>query len=134
MKNSLRTLAEITHTLSLVVGDGQPWIRSPQQVLPDGGLTFYCRVEEGRTLHVMRSRDLVADTERAWKQARLALGGTMRATLTFNCILRRLEMDAKGLHPAFLRTFEGAQTAGFHTYGESYLGHINQTLTAIAFG
>ena len=50
----------------------------------------------------------------------------------FNCILRRLEMDADDSHGAFTECFD-APTAGFHTYGESWLGHINQTLTAILF-
>jgi hypothetical protein len=58
----------------------------------------------------------------------------MSGGLAFNCILRRLDMDAQSLHAPFLRTFEGLQCAGFHTYGESYLGHINQTLTSVLMG
>jgi hypothetical protein len=52
----------------------------------------------------------------------------------FNCILRRLELDAKDWNDEFVATFDGIPAAGFHTYGESWLGHINQTLTAVMFG
>lgn len=49
-------------------------------------------------------------------------------------MLRRFELDAKNLHGPFLEAFSGLQMAGFHTYGESYLAHINQTLTGLWFG
>ena len=113
--------------------DGAPWIRSPQRVMPDGGLRFYCRIEQGMEVHLMRSTDLVQGTRRSMDEARKKLGGSVRGGLAFNCILRRLEMDAKRLHAGFLSSFEGMKVAGFHTYGESWLGHINQTLTGLWF-
>ena len=114
--------------------DGKPWIRSPQQLLPDGGLRFYCKVSEGMDIHLMRSTDLVADTHRAMALVPAALGQPLAGGLLFNCILRRLELDAKDAHGPFLNAFHGIQAAGFHTYGESWLGHINQTFTALLFG
>jgi hypothetical protein len=122
----------MSHPLGLMI-DGAPWIRSPQQVLPDGGLKFYCKVLEDMDLVVMQSRDLVADTRRAVEDARQRLP-SISGGLLFNCILRRLELDSLAKHDAFLETFSGLETAGFHTYGESWLGHINQTLTALFFG
>jgi len=109
---------------------GSPWIRSPQRLMPDGGLRFYCKVHDGMEMHLMRATDLMQDTRQAIERARAQLGG-LAGGLLFNCILRRLELDDKGQHAAFLRAFEGLQAAGFHTYGESWLGHINQTLTAL---
>jgi FIST N domain len=40
----------------------------------------------------------------------------------------------KGLANPFLASFSGVPVAGFHTYGETWLGHVNQTLTGIIFG
>jgi hypothetical protein len=113
--------------------DGQPWIRSPQQVLPDGGIRLGCQVLDGAELHVMQSMDLVADTRREIARVAGVLGGTISGGLAFNCVLRRLELDAKNLHGPFLEAFSGMEMCGFHTYGESWLGHINQTLTGLWF-
>jgi hypothetical protein len=123
----------ISHPLGQMI-DGQPWIRSPQAVLPDGSITFYAQVLPGIEAQVMRATDLVADTRTALAEARAALGGTASGGIMFNCILRRLEIDAGQLGPAFLQAFNGLPLAGFHTYGESWLGHVNQTLTGIVFG
>lgn len=124
------------HPVGLMM-DGEPWIRSPQQATPDGGLKFYCEIREGMEVTVMRGTDLVADTAAAVRRAAgelAALGTAPRGALVFNCILRRLELDATGAHAGFLGAFDGVPAAGFHTYGESWLGHINQTCTGIVFG
>jgi hypothetical protein len=124
--------AFLAHPLGLMI-DGEPWIRSPRQARPDGTLAFYCEIVEGMDVEVMRSTGLVRDTAATIATARDELGGASGAVL-FNCILRRLEMDAGDLHEPFLGALQGIPTAGFHTYGESWLGHINQTLTGIVFG
>jgi hypothetical protein len=31
----------------------------------------------------------------------------------------------------FLEAFTEVRVAGFHTYGETWLGHVNQTLTGV---
>ncbi len=121
------------HPLGVMIDD-QPWIRSPQKATPDGGLRFYCTIPEGMEVEVMTSTDLVGDTGRAIAAARDELGGHVSGALLFNCILRRLEMDEEGSHGEFLATFSDIPTAGFHTYGESWLGHINQTCTGILIG
>lgn len=115
--------------------DGEPWVRSPKHALPDGGLMFACAIEEGMQLHMMRRTELVAETRRALTEAKEALGGTVGGGLIFNCVYRRLEMDASALHGAFLQTFVDLEfpMAGLHTYGESYLGHMNQTCTGLVF-
>jgi hypothetical protein len=131
-KHELNADVFMTNPLGVMI-EGKPWIRSPQVVLADGGLRFYCELVEGSPIHVMRSTDLVGDTRRELKRVRETLGGQLSGGLAFNCILRRLELDAKQQHEAFLEAFEGLEVAGFHTYGESWLGHINQTLTGLWF-
>jgi hypothetical protein len=123
----------MSHPVGLMI-DGQPWIRSPMRALPDGGLKFYCRIAEGMDVHLMESTDLVEDTRLSLADAEKRLGSPIAGGLAFNCILRRLQMDTSSLHGPFLELFRGKAIAGFHTYGESWLGHINQTVTALYFG
>jgi hypothetical protein len=120
------------HPVGLMI-DGEAWIRSPQRALADGGLKFYCRIAEGMDVRLMKSTDIVEDARRAVARARKELGGLMSGGLAFSGVFRRLEMDEKNLHGDFLQVFDGLQVSGFHTYGESWLGHINQTLTAVWF-
>lgn len=112
---------------------GQPWIRSPQAV-EGGGIRFYAQLRPGMQVELMRAGDLVADTRSTIERVRADLGGEVRGAVLFNCILRRLEMDADGTGSQFLSTLAGIPTAGFHTYGETWLGHVNQTLTGVVFG
>lgn len=79
----------------------------------------------------MDPTDLVADTAAAVAQAQAQLNGTASGGLLFNCILRRLDLDASDRHEAFLDIFKDMSVAGLHTYGESWLGHINQTCTGL---
>lgn len=131
--DELASTAFMHHPLGLMI-DGKPWIRSPQQVVDGRGIKFYCQILPGMEVELMTSTDLIADTRAAIETAVADLGGQASGAVMFNCILRRLEMDADGLHQPFAEALGGIPTAGFHTYGESWLGHINQTLTAVLFG
>lgn len=123
----------MAHPLGLMI-DGQPWIRSPQQVVDGRGMKFYCQILPGMEVDLMRGTDLIGDTRTALRDAVAGLGGATAGAVVFNCILRRLEIDAKNEGEAFVAALGGIPVAGFHTYGESWLGHINQTLTAVLFG
>jgi hypothetical protein len=128
----LSSAAFMEHPVGVMV-DGAPFIRSPQQVTGDGGIKFYCQILEGMEVDVMQSGDLVSETTEAFAAAAQGLGGAVRGAVLFNCILRRLELDAGGHTQGFLDAFRGVPVAGFHTYGESWLGHMNQTLTGVLF-
>lgn len=119
------------HPLGLVLANGEPFVRSPQQVR-GASIVFYCQVKAGMALHVLRARDIVADTRRDL-EAQIAKMGGCQGILNFHCILRTLELEAKGQCDAYGALFAQTPTAGFSTYGESYIGHINQTSTMVLF-
>ncbi|HET9985178.1 MAG TPA: FIST N-terminal domain-containing protein [Longimicrobiales bacterium] len=115
----------MSHPLGLMV-DGEPFVRSPQQV-SGGAIRFFCAVKEGMELSILTSADIVRDTERALAERLSGAAGLVN----FNCILRTLELRKKGLDEAYGRLFERVPTIGFSTYGEAYLGHVNQTATML---
>ncbi len=121
----------MNHPVGLMVGS-EPYVRSPQQVLANGAIRFYCNIIEGMQLSVLDGTDIIADTRAALAGAGADMGG-LSALVNFNCILRTLELDSKGLSGAYGTLFEGTPTVGFSTYGEQYFGHINQTATMLVF-
>jgi hypothetical protein len=118
--------------LGLVVPGGEPFVRSPQQVKGDS-VVFYCQVKEGMELHVLQARNIVDDTRRDL-EAKLREMGECQGLVNFHCILRTLELQQKGLSEAYGSLFGSLPSVGFSTYGESYIGHINQTSTMLLFG
>ena len=103
-------------------------------MLDGRGVKFYCQILPGMEVDLMRGTDLIGETRAALHRAVTELGGAASGAVIFNCILRRLEIDANNNHDEFVAALDGIPAAGFHTYGESWLGHINQTLTAVLFG
>ncbi|MFW6101535.1 MAG: FIST C-terminal domain-containing protein, partial [Bacteroidota bacterium] len=59
--------------------------------------------------------------------------GEISAIINFNCILRTLELKDKNQAEGYGDIFKSVPTVGFSTYGESYIGHINQTSTMVLF-
>lgn len=129
--DDLTSAVFMSHPVGLM--DSEPWVRSPQQVTPNGGLKFYCQILEGMDVHLMRGTDLIGETKAAFAKTDTELGGPRGGAVVFNCILRRLQMDVEKSHEQFLDAIGHSPVAGFHTYGESWLGHINQTCTALVF-
>jgi len=120
------------HFLSNPVGlvfEGEPYVRSPQRI-KDGSMIFYCAVKEGMELNLLQSTDIIADTAMVLDEARTEFG-EISAIVNFNCILRTLELREKGLVEQYAKLFSDVQTIGFSTYGEQFIGHINQTATML---
>ena len=119
--------------LVLDIGDSQDiYIRSPQRVADDGqGLVFYCAITDGITFNLMKGGDIVSDTAAAMAAA--TQGMKVEGLLNFNCILRSLGLKAHDQLEAYGKVFQ-MPSIGFATYGEAYLGHINQTSVMVVFG
>jgi hypothetical protein len=109
--------------------NGEPYVRSPQQVKGDS-IVFYCNIKEGTELSLLESTDIVADTEAALKK-KIPAKSKPAGVINFHCILRTLELEAKKQTEAYGKLFDNFPTVGFSTYGEQYLGHINQTSTIL---
>ncbi len=119
------------HPLGLMVGD-EPYVRSPQQILPDNGIRFYCHIKEGMELDILETANIIADTTQAIRQKREELG-TISGLINFHCILRTLELEEAELTEAYGHIFDEFPAIGFSTYGEEYIGHLNQTSTMLVF-
>ena len=116
--------------LGLMV-NGEPFVRSPQRV--DGtSIVFYCRIRQGMQLELLHSTDIVADTRAAIAASKSALGH-ISGLINFHCILRTLDLRKQKRCEEYGAIFAGMPAIGFSTYGEEYLGHINQTSTILLF-
>ena len=112
--------------LGLLAGD-EIFVRSPQRI-EGGSIYFYCAILEGTELALLESTDIITDTQNA-----LAAVKDAAAILDFDCILRTLELRDKGQCDRYAGLFAKTPTLGFSTYGEEYIGHINQTSTMLVF-
>ncbi len=120
-----------THPLGLAVGEDY-FVRSPRE--SEGSkLLFYCAMHEGMELELLEAQDIVEDTKKALDR-KLKAFGPVSALINFNCILRTLELRTKGQTQAYGELFADVPTVGFSSYGESYIGHINQTAVMLLFG
>ena len=116
----------MTNPLGLLAGD-EIFVRSPQRI-EGGSVYFYCSIVEGTELALLESTDIIADTQKEVASVKDAL-----AILDFDCILRTLELREKGHCDRYASIFAKTPTLGFSTYGEEYIGHINQTSTMLVF-
>lgn len=121
-----------THFMEQPLGlmiDGEPYVRSPQRTEKDA-VVFYCNVKKGMEMAVLSSTDMLADTEKALKEKNRK-EKPIRALVNFHCILRTLQLEKQGKTAEYGKVFSEIPTVGFSTYGEAYIGHINQTSTML---
>jgi hypothetical protein len=114
-------------TFTVKVGDAF-FIRSVAKI-ENQKLHFFCDLEFGDRLFLMRETDFKQATLRDW-QAFTARHGKPAAVLMNDCILRRVG-NVDRLHDAHF--FKGIPAAGFSSFGEILGVPINQTLSALVF-
>ncbi|MGI5921641.1 MAG: FIST signal transduction protein [Syntrophomonadaceae bacterium] len=120
----------MSNPVGLIYGD-EIYVRSPQRI--DGSkMIFYCNILEGMAVSLLESTDIVEDTQKALAD-KLEKLGTISGIINFHCILRTLELEQKNLTDDYGKVFASVPTIGFSTYGEEYIGHINQTSTMLVF-
>lgn len=108
--------------------DKEHFIRSVASIGSDS-ISFFCDIEFGDRLHLLRGTDFIESTTRDWNAF---LSGKPKPTgvLINDCILRRVG-NASDLGRA--RFFQGIAAAGFSSFGEVLGVPINQTLSALVF-
>ena len=111
--------------------DGEPYVRGLKQ-FQDEALVFFCNIKEGMELNLLQATDILEDT-RTVVQARKEKLGRISGLINFHCIFRTLQLDKLGQLEEYGKIFADIPTIGFSTYGEQYLGHINQTSTMLLF-
>jgi hypothetical protein len=119
----------MSNPVGLVI-DNEPYVRSPQRLNEDA-MHFYCNVMEGMEMTLLESSDIVEDTRKAVSEK--AAGSKISGIINFHCILRTLELEKNGTTQAYGEIFKDIPTVGFSTYGEEFIGHINQTSTMLVF-
>lgn len=118
------------HPVMLKVGDDH-YVRSIQGVGEGGSLRFFCAIDEGLVLRLGRAEDILEATRRSFE----AGGHPPEIILGCDCVLRRLEVEQRGLTARMNDLFVQNRVVGFCSYGEQYDGvHANQTFTGIALG
>jgi hypothetical protein len=124
----------LTRPLGLMI-EGRPWLRSVL-ALPEerGSLMMACQLVEGMELFVMQPLDIIADTLEAMDREQHAMQRPIAGAIHFDCAYRRLEIEARKLQSDYHQAISRQPLLGLHTHGESWLGHINQTLTSLVFG
>ena len=118
-----------TNPLGLVFDERNFFVRDPHAVKENGAMDFFCSVKKGIELTVLQARDIVDDTHHDLEVA-FTKNNDIEAIIEFNCISRVAELNGKGKSDEYASLFK-IPTISFGTFGESYIGHMNQTSTML---
>lgn len=117
----------------LLKAAGSSWVRSIAEILDDGSMRMFARVDVGDVLRLGRPVGMIEKLTEGLEAVSIELG-SVSGMLAFDCILRRLEFEEHGVADQVGAILAGYHTTGFSTYGEQFNGmHVNQTLVAVAF-
>lgn len=111
---------------------GAHHVRAIQRVEPDGTLRFFSAIDTGLVLRLAEGEDIALHL--AEQMRGLVHHGQMPDILACDCVLRRLEVDARQSRRAVSDVLGAYGVTGFNTYGEQFnMVHVNQTFTGLAF-
>ncbi len=118
-----------SHPVGIVMSDGEPFVRGLRRLVGTD-IAFYCEIPEGANVNLLEARDIVERTGKDLSASVARLGGCA-GIIDFDCVQRTLELTHQGRSEEYAALFSAIPTVGFSTYGESYIGHINQTATML---
>lgn len=118
------------HPLMIRIGR-EHFVRSIRRATDDGGLQFFCPVQEGLVLSGARSAGIIHQTQGAFAALHEALDPDF--IIGFDCVQRRQELQNRGLLDWMSEILVDNRVVGFNTWGEQYGGlHLNQSFTGVA--
>ena len=120
-----------TNPLGLTVGEDDVFIKTPQQI-KGTSMQFYCNILEGMEVKLLKSTDIVEDTKKAIEN-KIKEIGRIDGIINFDCVERILELKEKHIEKQYAEIFRDIPTIGFSTYGEQFIGHMNQTSAMLVF-
>ncbi|MEH6941820.1 FIST signal transduction protein [Bacillus sp. JJ722] len=111
------------------------FIASPFQVLPDGGIQFYCQLFQDTKVDILEPKEPVEALKQTLHNLHKEFA-TLDGVLAVNCILRKQQFQNQNLYPALNNELSKIPNlAGFSSYGEQLnKSQINQTLILLGFG
>ncbi len=110
------------------------FVRSIAGVEADGSLKFYCAIDKGLVLTIGEGYSAIEALEHTFAVVRDEIGEP-KVILGCDCILRRVEMDQRGMADEVGLLMAANKVFGFSTYGEQINSlHVNQTFTGVALG
>ena len=119
------------HPLGISIGEDY-FVRSPLRLDSNNNIEFGCAINGGIELELLESQDIVERTKHDLADKVRELG-SVSVIINFNCLFRTLELQSKNQTDAYGKLFADIPTIGVSTYGESYIGHMNQTATMLMF-
>ncbi|MCV6585636.1 MAG: FIST C-terminal domain-containing protein [Marinibacterium sp.] len=127
---NLSTFTFAAHPVVVRIG-GQHHVRSIQSVADNGDLVFFSAIDEGVVLSLAEPMDMARHLRR--ELGALGTDGDPDMILACDCMLRRIEAQAKQTSHELSRIMAEHRVVGFCTYGEQVNStHVNQTLTGVA--
>lgn len=110
-------------------------VGSPMCVNSDGSISFYCQVSRNAEMKILNPLDVLQTMDKTVQMMNSDFK-SIEATLTINCILRKIQFQQTNLIQQVNQRFEKMPNAfGFCSYGEQLSNEqINQTLILLTIG
>ncbi len=119
------------HPLMLRFGNDY-YMRSVSGVEADGSLKFFCAIDQGLVLTIGQGYSAQDALLQSFQHLKEKIGEPA-VIIGCDCILRRLEMEERGIDHQIGRLMSRNKVFGFSTYGEQFNSlHVNQTFAGIA--
>lgn len=121
----------MTHPVGLIIGENDILVRTPLRK-KGTNIQFACNILEGMEVKLLESTNIIKDTKKAFEKKAREFG-RIDGLINFQCLMRTLELEKNNSFKQYGEIFSQIPTIGFSTYGEEYIGHINQTSTILFF-